>query len=582
MGTPADSKTRILKFGSSVLRMESDLPDVAAEVYRHFRSGTRLVVVVSAFRGRTDHLCRLAAGLDDRSPARAALLGSGELEAAAAVAVALERCGLPARYIEPGSIGITAEGDRAEAWPTKVEPRAIAGALASHEIPVVPGYVARDEAGEPSLLGRGGSDLTAIALGAALNAETVLIKGAGAVFEWDPEEAGPPPGRFLKLGFDEALALGDRVIQPRAIRYARENGIPFRCTGLRSLETTHIVTGAGRAELTHEPIRKRSQPARIALLGLGTVGGGVASLLARDPDRYELVGALVRNSHKRRDFAPRDLPITTDVDRLLDSNPDIVVEMLGGVDRPLDLAQRSIRSGADCITANKALLAHHGLELERLASTHGRRILGSACVGGALPALELVAHASSIGRVVRIRGVLNGTTNYVLEQCAAGATLDEASDQARALGYAEADLSGDLGGEDAGYKIMLLARALGHAIDGLHDVQREALTDAACAAPSGKVRRQVAECDLTSDQPSASVRLVDLDPADPLVVAGAGNTIAVTLDTGAVIRVKAQGAGRWPTAQSVVSDIDDLIDGTIARSDLRVQTSSAISKGTEP
>ncbi|MEL7483168.1 MAG: hypothetical protein AAFN41_02320 [Planctomycetota bacterium] len=253
---------RVLKFGSSVLRSPDDLPDVAAEVLRQLRAGVIPVVVVSAFRGRTDELHRIAEGVSPGSAARSALLGVGELEAAAAVAVAIERCGVSARLIEPEQVGITAAGEREESWPVRVEPEAIVSAVSCGEVSVVPGYIARGEDGSPHLLGRGGSDLTAISLGDTLRAEPVLIKGSGAVYEWDPKERGPKPRRFVEIGFDDALALGDRVLQARALEYARAHQVPFVVTGLGGAAATRVIAGAGYAVLADTDDRIEEQTAR--------------------------------------------------------------------------------------------------------------------------------------------------------------------------------------------------------------------------------------------------------------------------------------------------------------------------------
>ncbi|MEO0631237.1 MAG: hypothetical protein AAFY46_11010, partial [Planctomycetota bacterium] len=118
------------------------------------------------------------------------------------------------------------------------------------------------EDGSPHLLGRGGSDLTAISLGDTLRAEPVLIKGSGAVYEWDPKERGPKPRRFVEIGFDDALALGDRVLQARALDYARAHQVPFVVTGLGGAAATRVFAGAGHAVLADTDDRIEEQTAR--------------------------------------------------------------------------------------------------------------------------------------------------------------------------------------------------------------------------------------------------------------------------------------------------------------------------------
>ncbi len=568
MTQPSSSFVQVLKFGSSVLRTEDDLPDVAAEVHRRVRAGIRPVVIVSAFRGRTDQLVQLADRLDAEGHDRAALLALGEQESAAIAAAALRRAGLPVRLITVDAIGIVADGDAVDASPVVVAPEAIAASLAAGEIPVVPGYVARNAGGEPVVLGRGGSDLTAIGLAAALAAEVVLLKGPGAVYEWDPEIDGPPPRRFAALDYADAIEVGEQVIQPRAVRHAREHAVDVVVTGLRGRDATVVHGGPTRLEDATPQTRIATPRRRVALLGVGTVGGGVASLLARHPGRFELVGGLVRNPARDRSDLPVGLRLTTDPNVLFDQEPDLVVETLGGVEVAGELVRRSLESGADVVTANKALVAELGNELEMLARTHGRRILTSACVGGGLPALELAALAHARGEVIRITGVLNGTSSFVLDRLSKGWSFEDAIEDARRRGYAEADVSADLEGFDAACKLVLLGRAIG--VEDLcpDSIPCETL-DVACAeAIRGTTVRQVAELVLRNGRAAAAVRLQPLSSNDPLAVAGAGNAIAITLADGSVLRSHATGAGRWPTAHSVFADVDDLADSSVRRLDV--------------
>lgn len=560
MNPQSSTIVQVLKFGSSVLRTEGDLPDVAAEVHRRFRRGHRLVVVVSAFRGRTDRLVELADRLHAEDEDRATLLGLGEPEAAAATAIALRTAGLPARLIPASEVGIVAAGGAVDAHPILVDPIVIRAALDDGDIPVVPGYVARRRSGAPVVLGRGGSDLSAIALAAALGGEAVLLKGTGAVFEWDPSQSDPPPRRFVTLGFEDAIALGDRVIQPRALQHARDQAIDVTVTGLRGREVTIVHEGPTTLLDAVADDEVRDRPVRVAFLGLGTVGGGAAALLARHPDRCELVGALVRNLDGPRADLPRGLDLTTDPARLLDRAPEIVIESLGGITPADDLLRRAIESGADIVTANKTLIAARGSDLDRLAVARGRRILTSACVGGALPALELVRRARRRGAVVRIRGVLNGTSTFVLDRIAQGVEFDGAIDEARRRGYAESDVSADLGGGDAACKLALLARAID--VEGISpDTIRCDELDAAVAdAIRGTTVRQVADLVIRDGLPTASVRLVPLDVGHPFAVGGVGNAISIQLADGEVVTARARGAGRWPTAHSIVADVDTLID----------------------
>lgn len=561
--------TAVVKYGSSVLRGPSDVPRVVSDVYRRWRRGERVVCVVSAFRGRTDELLARHDGLapvtEAPTHALAELAGVGEVEAAAAVAVALERAGLPVRLVRADEVGIVAEGDPTEAEVVGVRPGVVREALDAGAIAVVPGFVARTGDRRSVVLGRGGSDLTAISLADALDVEAVLVKDVGAVCEWDPAElsdGGPSPRRFERLSYAEALALSDRVVQPRAIEHARRLGRGFSSVGVGADRGTAV--GAGPTRLGGAWRSERSRPMRVGLLGLGAVGLGVARRLALEPERFELVGALVRDAGRERTGVPEGVPVTDDPGRLLRESPDVVIELIGGVEDARVLTLAALARGAHVVTANKALVALHGDRLHEAAESAGRRIGYSAAVGGVLPVLELVALARSKGRVRSVRGVLNGTTNFVLGAIAKGADLETALREARGLGYAEADATADLSGWDAAAKLSLIGRALGVALDP-DAIEREALT--AEREVDADVR-QVAALDLeydadggatARDSARASVRLAPVPRGGRFAgLRGPENAVEIELENGEVLAASAAGAGRWPTTESVFADVDAL------------------------
>jgi homoserine dehydrogenase len=554
----------VLKFGSSVLRTPDDLPRLVSEVYARWRHAHPIVVVVSAFRGRTDELLELAARVGDRGRSLPALVGLGEQEAAAALALALERAGLPVRLIDPSRVGIIAVGASLEADPVAVDPWHVLAPLEAGEIAVVPGFVARDPHGEPVLLGRGGSDLTAVRLAHTLGGEAVLLKGSGRVYEWDPAEAGPAPRAFRTLSYADALALGDRVLQPRALRHARELGIAVRVVGLGEDplgDAGTLVNGAPTTFDHHDaPGPAGARPLRIALLGLGAVGLGVARRLAGDADRFEVVGALVRDAGRPREGLPTGIRLHDDPEPLLDASPDVVVELLGGTDPARGLIERALRQGSAVVTANKALLAMHADRLETLAREHGTHVLHSGAAGGALPVLELARVARRAGRVVRVRGILNGTTNFILDELLPGGAFEEVLRDARRRGYAEEDPSADITSLDAACKIVLIARELGGPVPTLGSIQRDRLTASTRVRYPNAVVRQVAELVLADGEARASVLLRPLPDSDPLSrIRGVRNAIEFTLADGRKLTATAAGAGRWPTTEAVYADLLDVL-----------------------
>ncbi|MEQ1505300.1 MAG: homoserine dehydrogenase, partial [Myxococcota bacterium] len=180
----------VVKLGSSVLPDEDALPDVVRALYAAVRAGDRVVAVVSALGRHTDALVDRARAFGPAPSARAtaALVATGEATAVALVALALDRAGIP--VVPLAGAGIVTAGDPLDGDPVRVDPTAIRAALDRAPIVVVPGFVARDVDGAPSLLGRGGSDLTALLVAEALGATCRLVKDVGGVYDADPRVAG--------------------------------------------------------------------------------------------------------------------------------------------------------------------------------------------------------------------------------------------------------------------------------------------------------------------------------------------------------------------------------------------------------
>ena len=199
----------------------------------------------------------------------------------------------------------------------------------------------------------------------------------------------------------------------------------------------------------------------VALLGCGTVGSALARLAAPDaagPLPLRLTGALVRDIARARDR--RALPaLTLDPHSLLDRSPDVVVELLGGLEPARSLVLEALGRGIPVVTANKSLLAHHGAELRAAAHAAGTPLLYEAAVLAGVPFLGTFARRPHAAGIHGIVGIVNGTTNFVLGRCADGARLDAAVREAQARGYAEPDPASDLDGIDAAEKLVRPAAA---------------------------------------------------------------------------------------------------------------------------
>lgn len=553
-----DARLIVLKFGGSVLRDETTLRLAVHEVYRWRRTGHRVIAVVSALAGQTDALLRQARNICDcpDSAAVAALLANGELHSAALLGLHLDRAGVPTRVLTPSAIRLIATGPALDADPVSVDARALLHALARCGVVVVPGFVAQDSSGRTVVLGRGGSDLTALFLAHALNAHRCrLVKDVDGLYESDPSAPGATPARFARARWDDALATDGSIIQHKAVAFARSRRLSFELGGFNSVAPTRISVGPAQFGPPERPTCLR-----LALLGFGTVGGGVFELLREMPERFEVISIAVRECSKPRAPAAPEPLLTNDVIAAATCGADVVVEAIGGVEPARTAIEHALRAGSHVVTANKALLAEHGPRLVELAASRGRRMRYSAAVGGSTPVLERVARISRRG-IRSVRALLNGTTNFVLSQVAFGALFDDAVRLAQDRGFAERDPRRDLSGRDAADKLCLIARTAGvHGLPG-HEVACDDLTEANVRAArheagTDRVLRHVATLEIDGGGPRASVRLSALEADDPLAsVAAEQNAAIIELVDGSHEILRGRGAGRWPTAESVVADL---------------------------
>jgi homoserine dehydrogenase len=546
-----------LKFGSSVLRSAADLPWCVQQIYAHVRRGERVVAVVSAFAGVTDSLYARAREHGADEHATAALVATGEQEAAALLALALDRCGVPARLLAPSQVRLRTRGPVLDAEPADVTTQPFVDALAACPVVVFPGFCGVGADGHTTLLGRGGSDLTALFLAERLAARCVLVKDVDGLYERDPALPGPTPSRYARLGWEDALRVGGRVVQPKTLRTARLHG---RSVEIRAIGAPHgTVVGPHSAQLA-APVAPRRL--KVALLGLGVVGAGVYERLRQRPDLFDVVAIAVRSParHEQRGV-PADL-LTTDPWTALAAAPDVVVEALGGATPAAELLLAALHDGRHVVTANKAALAVNHARFAPFLAGPAPRLRASASVGGAVPVLEaLDALLAGPGapRLASVRGVVNGTCNFVLDRLADGLDLASAIAEAQAAGYAEPDPTFDVSGQDAAHKLQLIvARATGHLPDavevqGLDEHTAEAQRDAISA---GRRVKLVASW----HGATARVELESLPADDPLAAARAEeNVVEFVLTDGTIRRVAGRGAGRAPTTTAVVADLLDVL-----------------------
>lgn len=559
MSAPLDSTSIVvLKFGSSVLDPRDGLADCVQEVYREVRAGRHVVAVVSAFPGVTDLLLRTADRAFERPDPSllASYVATGETASAAFLGVALDKAGIPARVVGPAEVGLRATGPGLDAEPCGIDAGAIESLLADAPVVVLPGFYGVDAQGCTALFGRGGSDLTAIFVAHALGAECRLLKDVSALHPCDPSVEGPSAVVYRSASWDDALRVGGKLVQPKAIRWAREHGVEFSVAA--PLEVFRTQIGRGPSVLV--PLPPAPEPVRVALLGLGVVGQGVYRRLAARPDRYTIVGVAVRDVTKPRDVRVPEGLLTDDPWALLDRPADIVVELIGGREPALALIRASLEAGRHVVSANKDVLSHRGGALDAIARENGVRLLGSASVGGSLPVLE-----TACGPWRRIEGVVNGTCNFVLDRVSEGQPFDAAVARAKELGFAEEDPRLDLSGADSAHKVSVLARhAFGEEILP-EEIPCEGI-ERLSSPPPGLVWKLVASCERTSNGVRAEVRPVALPAGHPLAGArNEENRVLFLADRGDPLLLRGKGAGRWPTTLSVVADLEEVFSHVVRR-----------------
>jgi homoserine dehydrogenase len=280
----------------------------------------------------------------------------------------------------------------------------------------------------------------------------------------------------------------------------------------------------------------------------------------------ELAGIAVRDAGRPRDLTGvlPDL-LSEDPERLV-QEADMVIEVMGGIEPARGLVERALKSGADVVTANKQLIAQHGIELEALAERAGRSLAYEAAVVAAIPVLHVVREALLGDEIRSIHGIVNGSTNYILDMVARhGVSFAEAVQQAGDLGYLEADPTEDLDGLDAAAKIVILARAAWGVDIGLDDVQRKGITglsdhDFESARGTGQVIKLIASAwrsGSTADprvEMAVSPTLVAADHPFALTREGM-NMVIIEADLAGTLRLSGAGAGGDETASAVLGDV---------------------------
>ncbi len=278
-----------------------------------------------------------------------------------------------------------------------------------------------------------------------------------------------------------------------------------------------------------------------------------------------MTGVGVRDASRERPGIRPEL-LSADLQALLDTDPDLVVELMGGIEPAKELILRALKGGASVVTANKALIATEGAALHAAAEEAGVDLSYEAAVAGAIPLLRPMRESLAGDRIRRVLGIVNGTTNYILTQMdSTGASFADALAEAQALGYAEADPTADVEGLDAAAKAAILASIAFHTRVTLADVDVEGITavtaaDVAAADEMGFDIKLLAIAELIETDGSAGV-CVRVHPTlvpktHPLAgVRDAFNAVFIEADAAGQVMFYGRGAGGAPTASAVLGDI---------------------------
>jgi len=303
---------------------------------------------------------------------------------------------------------------------------------------------------------------------------------------------------------------------------------------------------------------------KVAVVGFGTVGSSVARILSeRSGPGLRLTQIFNRQiARKRVGGLPETIRWTEDINDVLSSDADVVVELIGGLEPAGEWIRRALKSGKSVVTANKQLIARHGAELVSLAHENGQRIAFGASVAGGVPVISGLQEGLAGDELVELCGILNGTCNYILTRIeSAGVSFADALQEAQKLGFAEADPTEDIDGLDARAKLTILARTGLRVSADLESVSARTISaiepvDFEYAKLLDCTIRQLSRARKTSKKLFATVGPALVHASSPLArVEGARNLVMSTGKFGGETVFGGHGAGGHPTAVAVVSDL---------------------------
>jgi homoserine dehydrogenase len=321
-------------------------------------------------------------------------------------------------------------------------------------------------------------------------------------------------------------------------------------------------------------------PLRIAIVGMGNVGSGVAKILTRQSDLIvrragrpiEIRRATVRDLSRDRGVSLPDGVLTDDIESVIaDPTIEVVAQLMGGLEPARTVMLRLLEAGKNIVTANKALLCEHGDEIFAKARECGRCVAFEAAVAGGIPIIATVGQSLAANQITSLEAILNGTSNFILtEMLNRNASYGEVLREAQELGYAEADPAFDIDGTDAAQKLVLLTQLAFGTKVGLDRFPRQGLdtlelADLLYARELGYKVKLLAVSRLVQDRLEMHVQPTLIKWDRPLAsIDGAFNAVSIVGDAVGRTGYSGPGAGQMPTASAVVSDLIDMAVGRAA------------------
>ena len=309
---------------------------------------------------------------------------------------------------------------------------------------------------------------------------------------------------------------------------------------------------------------------KVAILGFGTVGRSVTKILCElKPRGLELTHIFNRDVERKRvPWVPASVQWTGDFNDVLASGADVVVELAGGLDPAGDWVRKALGAGKSVVTANKQLIAHHGVSLEKLAATRGCHLLYGAAVAGGIPVIPGLQHGLAGDRLTQLQGILNGTCNFILSKMEHGAEFNAVLSEAQALGYAEANPTEDVAGYDARAKLVILMRLAMRADVHPEEIPCRSIADISAidfsyARDLDCTIRQVSRAQLHDEGVVATVGPMLVPNSSPLAWShGTENMVIASGQFSGDVVFSGHGAGGHPTAVAVVSDMLAIVHGS--------------------